>query len=200
MPSKPKILAFAGSARKDSVNKKLIKIAAQGAKDAGGDVTYIDLNDYPMPLYHGDLEEAEGQPENAQKIKRLMLENDGFLISSPEYNSSISGCLKNVIDWVSRPVFDEEYLIAFKSKVATIMSASPGGLGGLRGLVHLRAIFENIYTIVLPDQICIHNAYEAFDDAGHLKDAKKEKMVMTLGEELVVFLSKIKSSSNKEIV
>ena len=150
MTNKPKILAFAGSLRQDSCNKKLVKIAAEGARRAGAEVTYVDLSDYPVPIYDQDIETTEGIPANAQKFKELMIANQGLLISSPEYNSSISGVLKNMIDWISRSSNKEETpLIAFKGKVAVLMSASPGQLGGLRGLVHLKAILGNIDVIVL---------------------------------------------------
>src|SRR5580692_8132341 len=122
MPYTPKILAFAGSTRKESFNKKLVKIAADAAKSAGAQVTYVDLRDLPMPLYDGDLEAEQGIPENAKKLKALMVAHDGFLISAPEYNSSITGVLKNTIDWTSRPSLAECY----KGKVATLMSTSPG--------------------------------------------------------------------------
>src|SRR2546422_11581460 len=135
----PKILAFAGSTRTESFNKKLIKIAAQGARNAGAEVTLVDLRDLPMPLYDGDLEANSGLPENAKKFKELMFANNGLLISSPEYNSSFSGVLKNAIDWASREATDDEKPLAcFVGKVAVLMSASPGALGGLRGLVQLR--------------------------------------------------------------
>ena len=106
----PKILAFAGSTRTESWNKKLIKIAAAGTRAAGAEVTELDLRDIPLPLYDGDLEHEQGLPPNGRKLKDLMLRHDGFLISSPEYNSSISGVLKNAIDWASRPVPGEKPL------------------------------------------------------------------------------------------
>jgi len=193
MDGKIKILAFAGSARKESFNKKLIKIAVKGAQDAGAEVTLIDLNDFPMPLYHGDLEDEQGLPENAKKIKKLMIQSDGFLISSPEYNSSISGWLKNTIDWASRKeTKDEAPLIAFKDKIVTLMSTSTGKLGGLRGLVHVRSILGNIGAIVLPKQVCVPNAGEAFNDQAQLKDEKQQKEIENLGKELVTFISKLK--------
>src|SRR5215467_12696065 len=141
---KPRILAFAGSTRKDSFNKKLVKIASLGAKEEGADITIVDLQDFQMPLYDQDLEQRDGLPINARKFKSLLLTHQGFLISSPEYNSSITGILKNTIDWASRQESGEIPLACFKDKVAAIMSASPGGYGGLRGLVHLRAILGNI--------------------------------------------------------
>lgn len=189
--AKPKILAFAGSTRTDSFNKKLIKIAAAGAREGGVDVTPIDLRDFQMPLYDGDLEQKEGLPPNARKIKDLMLSHQGFLISSPEYNSSISGVLKNTIDWASRPSEGEAYLACFQGKVAGIMSASPGGLGGLRGLVHVRSILENIGVLVIPDQMAIAKAHEAFDTDSTLKDKKQEAQVKKIGENVAKILLKL---------
>lgn len=187
---KPKILAFAGSLRADSYNKKLIKIAAAGAEEAGGDVTLIDLKDYPLPLYDQEIEE-QGLPENAIKLKKLFWDNQGFLFSCPEYNSSMTGVFKNTIDWVSRPASkDEVYLSNFIDKVVVLMSASPGELGGLRGLVHVRAMFGNVYSIVLPGQKCIPRADRAFNPDGLLIDAKQQKDVMDLGRDLVKFLSR----------
>lgn len=116
--TKPKILAFAGSTRIDSFNKKLVKIAASGAREAGADVTIIDLRDFQMPTYDEDLERQEGLPTSARKLKDLMLAHQGLLVSSPEYNSSISGVLKNTIDWTSRQSDGEIPLACFKDKVA----------------------------------------------------------------------------------
>ena len=191
--TKPKILAFAGSTRTDSFNKKLVKIAATGAMEGGADVTVIDLRDFTMPLYDGDLEQQQGLPSNAKKLKDLMLSHQGFLISAPEYNSSISGVLKNTIDWVSRPSAGEESLACFKGKVAGIMSASPGGLGGLRGLVHVRAILENISVLVIPDQIAVGKAHEVFNADGTLKDKKQEDQVKRIGSSVAKLLLKISS-------
>lgn len=195
MDRKPKVLVFAGSLRADSYNKKIAKIAMKGAERAGAEVTYIDLNDYPLPLYNAEIEQSEGLPKNALKLKELMLKSDGFIIASPEYNSSISGPLKNMIDWASRPATpDEVYLCCFIDKVALILSASPGGLGGLRGLVHLRSILENIYTYVLPAQKTIPNAAEAFDAQGNLKSAEVHRAIEELGAKLVQTASKLNST------
>lgn len=191
--SRPKILAFAGSSRRDSVNKKLIRIAVEGAREAGADVTLIDLAELPMPIYDGDTEDKEGLPPHARKLKQLMLENDGLLIAAPEYNSSISGVLKNAIDWVSRPQPNEEDLIVFKNKVACLLSASPSYLGGLRGLVHLRSILGNIRVLVLPDQMTLPNAYTAFDTEGKLVDSKKEAQAKRMGALLARAVAKFKA-------
>ncbi|WP_371503902.1 NADPH-dependent FMN reductase [Nitrosopumilus adriaticus] len=187
----PKILAFAGSTRSDSFNKKLIKVAAQGASELGADVTVIDLRDFAMPLYDGDLESQQGLPSAAVKLKELMFTHQGFLIASPEYNSSISGVLKNTIDWTSRQSKGESPLACYKNKVAGLMSASPGGLGGLRGLVHVRAILENMGVLVIPDQIAISQAHEAFDTDNFMKDKKQEQKVKNIGIKLAETLRKL---------
>ncbi len=185
----PKILAFAGSTRKDSFNKRLVKIAASGAQAALADVTFLDLKDYPLPLFDEDLE-AQGMPENATLLKRLFIEHDGFLIACPEYNSSITPLLKNTIDWVSRKVGNEPPLVAYKGKTAALLAASPGGLGGIRGLVHVRSILSNIGVIVLPTQIALPNAHTVFDGE-KLTDEKKAASVINLGKELAEFTTRV---------
>ncbi len=191
MSSQPKILAFAGSTREASYNKKLVKIAAEGAKAAGAEVTYVDLRDLPMPLYDEDLEAKEGIPENVRKFKELMKANQGLLIACPEYNSSITPVLKNAIDWASRPEPGEPGLACFTSKVAALMSASPGGLGGLRGLIHVRSILSSINVLVLPDQKAISSAFQAFDEEGRLKDATQQAAVEQLGSKLATVVAKL---------
>jgi chromate reductase, NAD(P)H dehydrogenase (quinone) len=188
----PKILAFAGSTRKDSYNKKLVQVAIRGAKAAGAQVTYLDLRDLALPLYDGDLE-AEHFPESALKLKEIMFAHDGLMISSPEYNSSISGVLKNAIDWASRPRPDEKPLQAFDGKVAVLMSASPGALGGLRGLNTVRSILGNIRVLVLPDQVAISKSHEAFNGDGSMKDAKQQASIEHLGQALTHVIAKLKA-------
>ena len=154
-----RILAFAGSARRESVNRKLIALAA-----GMGDTTLIELGDYPLPLYNGDLEQDDGLPKNALRLKELFLGHDALLLACPEYNGSITPLLKNTIDWVSRPAPDEAPLACFKGKVAALLAASPGSLGGLRGLVHVRSILGGIGVLVLPDQLAVRKAHEGFDE------------------------------------
>lgn len=190
--SQIRILAFAGSTRRDSWNKKLVRIAAAGATAAGADVTVVDLRDFELPLYDGDYEAEHGLPPGAKRLKQLFCEHDGLLISSPEYNSSLTAVLKNTIDWVSRPEPDEPPLIAFQNKVAVLMSASPGALGGLRGLVHLRAILGNINVLVLPEQRAVSAAHEEFAEDGSLKNAKLQQAIEGLGGRLVEVLSRLK--------
>jgi chromate reductase len=193
MTNTPKILAFAGSTRSDSFNKKLVKVAAAGATAAGANVTYIDLRDLPMPLFDEDLEAATGLPIAARQFKDLLIGHDGMLIASPEYNSSITAVLKNAIDWASRPATGEAPLACFAGKVATIMSASPGGLGGLRGLVHLRSILGNIKVLVLPDQLALPHAHTVFKQDGSLQDPKQHESIEQLGKNLVTIVAKLKT-------
>lgn len=189
--STPKILAFAGSTRTASYNKQLVRFAADAARAAGAEVTLVDLRDYPLPLFDGDLEDQQGLPENAKKLKAIFSAHDALLIASPEYNSSITAVLKNTLDWISRGETDDEpALAAYRGKTAALISASPGALGGLRGLVHLRAILGNIGVIVLPDQVAVPKAHEAFDDKGGLKDERSAKQVTRLAQGLVDFLKK----------
>lgn len=188
----PRILAFAGSLRAGSYNKQLVRIAADGARLAGAEVTVIDLRDFPLPVFDEDLE-AQGTPENALKLKQLMFEHQGLLISSAEYNSSLSAVLKNTIDWISRPIPGKPRLACYIDKVAVIMSASTGALGGLRGLVHLRAILSNINVLVLPEQISISNAAEAFSAEGQLVDTAKQVSIQGLGQKLAATIAKLHS-------
>ncbi len=192
--NQPKIVAFAGSLRAGSFNKKLLAIAADAARAAGAEVTIIDLRELALPLFDQDLEDASGLPEGAKKLKGLLRASDGFLIASPEYNSSLTAALKNAIDWASRTESDDEPpLVAYRGKVAALCAASPGALGGLRGLVTLRSILGNIGVLVLPDQVAISKAHEAFDDAGKLKDERKTKQIATLSRGLVDLLTKLKA-------
>jgi chromate reductase len=191
MSGKPEILAFAGSTRSGSYNKMLVKVAARGAEAAGASVTFVDLRDLPMPLYDGDLEEREGLPANAREFKDLLLAHQGLLIASPEYNSSMSGVFKNAVDWASRPVEGEPPLACFDGKICSLMSASPGGLGGIRGLVPVRMLLGSIGVVVLPDQVAVSRAHEAFSEDGNLKDARQRASVEELGANVARMIFKL---------
>lgn len=181
-----KLLFLAGSARKDSINKKLAKLAAEIAQDAGAQVTYIDLKDFEMPLYDGDFEQDNGIPDNAKKLKQLFAQHDGFFIASPEYNGSMSALLKNSLDWISRPHEENEApLIAFRGKVAALGAVSPGGLGGLRGLVPLRMMLGNIGVTVVPSQVAVSSGFQAFDEDGQLSDDNQARMLKATVDEFV---------------
>jgi len=187
----PRILAFAGSLRSGSYNKQLARLAARAARTAGAEVTEIDLLDFQLPLLNQDDEDAHGLPENAKKLKALFLSHQGLLIASPEYNSSLSAVLKNTLDWVSRAETPEEPpLGAYKGKIAALVSASPGALGGLRGLVHLRAILGNIGVWTVPTQVCIPKADKAFTLDGVLTDPIPQAALEDLARQLVDALRK----------
>jgi len=186
-----KILAFAGSTRSQSWNKTLIRTAAESARRAGLQVTLLDLRDHAMPLYDGDLEATQGLPDGARTLKRLMLEHDGFLIACPEYNSSITAVLKNAIDWVSRPQKDDPSS-AFRGKVVSLLAASPGNLGGIRGLFAVRQILAVLGCIVLPTQFGLARANEAFDEQGVLRDPAAQKMVDAVTAELAGVLGRLR--------
>ena len=184
MSTTPKILAFAGSLRRDSWNKKVVKIAADAARSSGADVTYLDLAELPMPPYDGDLEQAEGLPDNAARLRELLLAHDGLLIASPENNSSISGTLKNAIDWATRTKEKKGSTDAFQGKVAGLLAASTGALGGVRGLLAVRSILGNIGVLVLPEQATIPKAQDAFGPDGKLKDERQQASVEKVGKRL----------------
>jgi chromate reductase len=179
-----KVLAFGGSLRRESFNQKLVRIAADGAAAAGADVTVVSLADYRLPVFDEDLEKEKGLPPEAIALKKLFNESHALLIASPEYNSSLTAALKNALDWVSRPAPGETTMSGFAQKTAAIMAASPGALGGLRGLVHLRAILGSIGVLLLPDQIAVMKAHEAFDASGALKDKAQDQKVRDLGKKL----------------
>jgi NAD(P)H-dependent FMN reductase len=182
------ILAFSGSAREGSFNRKLLAVAAGGAEAAGAEVTIARLSDFAMPMYDGDLEEAEGIPEAALRFRELMKRADGFLIASPEYNSSFSGLLKNTIDWASRPKEGEKPLECFRGKAAGLVAASPGYFGGYRGLQQVRSVLGNIGVIVLPDMFSLPKADQAFEADGSMKDAKQAEQARGIGQNLAAFV------------
>jgi NAD(P)H-dependent FMN reductase len=191
-----RILVFSGSARKASLNKKLARVAAEAARAAGGEVTLIDLDDYPMPVYHGDLEAASGMPDNALKLRALFLQHDALFIASPENNQSITSLLKNVIDWLSRSIGDgkgdNSGLAPYRNKVAGIMNATPGPYGGVRHLYHLRQVLSGLGVIVMPWQVQLAHADKAFDESGALLDQAALKAVNSLAKALVATGGKLK--------
>ena len=170
-----KILALAGSTRADSVNNKLVTNASKLARQEGAHVTLIDLKDFPLPFYDADFEKERGMPQNARKLRQLMMQNEVIFIASPEYNDSVSGVLKNTIDWASRNETGGSSRDAFKGKRFVIMSASPSAKGGINGLNHLKAIIESIGGEVIPKYVVVPNAYSAFDPQGNLKDPQKKE-------------------------
>jgi len=195
---KAKVLVFAGSARKGSFNRKLARVAADAARAAGGDVLHLELGDFPMPLYHGDLEEEQGMPEKARDLRQLFLAHDALLIATPEYNQSIPPLLKNTLDWLSRSLGDgkgiNSGLAPYKGKLAGLLAASPGPFGGVRVMPHLRQVLSSLGVTVLGAQVAIPRANDAFDADGRLKDPHHQKIVEMLAAGLVDTAAKLKEA------
>ncbi|HNC23092.1 MAG TPA: NAD(P)H-dependent oxidoreductase [Opitutaceae bacterium] len=180
MANSPRILAFSGSARRESLNRKLLAVAVQAVRGAGGEVTLLDLNDLPLPLYHGDLEDASGMPANATKLVELVLQHQGLLVASPEYNSMMTPLLKNTIDWCTRA--DDN---PFIGKTAAVISASPGIFGGVRSMQLVRQLLTHLGCHVVPAQCVLPHADQAFDGQGALKEARPQKAVQAVAQQLV---------------
>ena len=185
-----KVLVFAGSTRENSFNKKLAKVAEKALRHAGLEVTYADLRDYPMPLYDGDSEQANGLPPTARAFKALVREHDAIVIASPEYNGSFPALVKNVIDWVSRSeAAGEPPLAALRGKRGAILSTSPGARGGQRGLRHLRELLEMVGVVLIPEPVSIPKAGEAFDAEGKLVRPEDVEKVERMAAGLAALLA-----------
>ncbi len=192
MAKTQKILAFAGSLREHSYTKRIVKTAMRGAELAGAEVHFIDLRDFPMPIYNGDDHERDGFDENALKFQRLLCEYKGFLIASPEYNASLPAALKNAIDWASRANDKFKMGEVFSGKVAAIMTASPGGFGGIRCLAHLRGILSVLGVNVLPSELAVGKVHEMFDGGGEeMTNEKMKSLLENLGASLFDTLKKL---------
>lgn len=169
-----KLLALAGSTRTESLNKRLLQAVVDLVPEGSAEVNLIDLRDYPLPLFDGDLEEQEGIPEHAMTLKQLFLDADALLISTPEYNTSLPAVLKNAIDWISRPVPDQTWLAGISGQVLGAMSASPGSTGGMSALAHLRQMFSNLGALVVPGFTACPDAGAALaDDGGFVHEAQR---------------------------
>lgn len=181
-----KVLILSGSARADSVNTKLARLAAAHAQALDVEVDLVATDDLRLPLFDLDQEASGGLPTAAKQLKQRFLDAKAIIFASPEYNSSITPLLKNAIDWVSCSEHDDEpALAAYHGKVAGLLAASPGALGGLRGLVHVRSILGNIGVLVVPPQLAVPRAYEAFDGNGQLREARHSKSLKHVVEEVV---------------
>ncbi|MGC6486347.1 MAG: NADPH-dependent FMN reductase [Planctomycetota bacterium] len=168
-----RLLVIPGSTRTGAYSKQLAQAAALSTP-AGVSASVVDLRDFAIPLYDGDLEEAHGLPEGVVALRKEVLAHDAVLFASPEYNASIPAVLKNAVDWVSRPHADEPGVSAWAGKVAGLMSSSPGGLGGLRGLAHLRQVLMNVGMQVVTEQFALGAAHEAFGPDGRLKAERSQ--------------------------
>jgi len=182
-----KILAFAGSLRSGSYNRKLVGCALEALRDRA-EIDLLDLRNVAMPLYDGDLESGEGLPQGAVRFKERIAAADGLLIATPEYNNSVPGGLKNAIDWASRPPENP-----FKGKTALVMGASPGQFGAVRGVLAVRQILTALYAVVIPSTVTIAHADGAFDDAGGLRDEGSRGRVERACAELLRFTAALRA-------
>lgn len=166
-----KLLVFAGSTRAGSWNRKLAAAAARIARADGAEVTELHLADLALPLYDGDLE-AQAVPVAVVRLKELLYTHEAWIIATPEYNGSYPPVLKNAIDWASRPIAHhpewKDGRKPFAGKVAGIVSASPGALGGIRAQSHLLPLLMNLGAWVAPRQFALIKAEEGFDPDGQL--------------------------------
>ena len=192
-----RILGFAGSTRAASFHKKLVRIALGAAEKAGAETSFLDLQQLDMPLYCEDFEAANGMPASARTFRNELKAADGLLIASPEYNGAPSAVLKNAIDWSTRPdpeAGKEPPLVAWRGKVAGLMSCSPGNLGGLRGLSQLRIILSGIGTMVLPDQAAIPTIHQHMTEEGLLEHPDHGERILKLGEQVATVASRLKDA------
>jgi len=190
-----KVLAFSGSSRAESFNRKLLEIAAHGARDAGVEVDVIRLADFELPFYDGDLEAAQGLPASALRLQQMVREHDALLIASPEYNGGYTALLKNTLDWISRPQPDGRSGVAlFSGKVAAVISASPGNLGGVRSQIGIRTVLERLGLLVIPESFALAAAHQAFDGDGRPKDANVERLVRAVGTALARTAMRLEST------
>ena len=186
-----KILCIPGSLRTDAFSKRLAAAACRLAEADGATATCIDLRDFAMPLYDGDLEAASGLPEAAVRLRAQVQRHDALLFVSPEYNASIPAVLKNALDWLSRPHTAEPGVSVFRDRVAGLLSSSPGALGGLRGLVHLRQILMNLGLLVVTEQFALGGAATAFGPDGALQDEKHRAAVQKVLRRLVLVADRL---------
>ncbi len=181
-----KILVIPGSCRSGSHNVRLAAVVTKELSLQGADATRISLEDYPLPIYNGDEEAKNGVPENALKLARLMAEQDGVVFVSPEYNASLTPLMKNTIDWMSVISKDGgKPLQAYKGRIFAMASASPGGLGGIRALNHLRAVLLNVGAQMISEQVAVGHAATAFDDDDKLKDERAAQLLVEMCQSLL---------------
>lgn len=173
-----KILVFAGSVRSGSFNGQLAQAAMKQLAESGAEVTHISLADYPLPIFDEDLKNDKGLPEEVVKLARMFQAHDGAFIACPEYNSSITPILKNVLDWVSVAKLDGNVPIKpYQGLVVALGSASQGALGGVRGLYHVRSVLMNVGAQIVSEQCAISGAKQAFGDDGMPIDERQRNLL-----------------------
>lgn len=186
MSTPPRILAFSGSARRESFNRKLLAAVVARTRAAGAEVTMLELRELALPIYDGDLEDAEGMPASAQKFVDMITAHNALLIASPEYNSQMTPLLKNAIDWATRGDVNP-----FKGKVAAVVSASPGNFGAIRSMTLARQLLTHLGCHVIPAQCILPLADKAFEENGRLKDERAGKAADAVAEQLVAIAAKL---------
>ena len=183
-----KLLVFAGSTRQQSFNRRLAAQAAQMARDAGAEVTHLELADFDIPLYNADLE-AQGTPPDVLRLKALLYAHPAWIVCSPEYNGSYTALLKNTLDWASSPVKGHPEWSSgtrpFVGKVVGLLSASPGALGGLRSLEHLAPLLLNLQCWLAPRNFALGRAADAFDAEGRLVNEASRDSVQAVVEQVL---------------
>jgi chromate reductase, NAD(P)H dehydrogenase (quinone) len=181
-----KILVIPGSLRTGSLNARLAAAAAYQFAQAGAEVTRLSLGDFPLPIYDGDLQTKSGVPKNAVNLKRMMSAHHGVLIVTPEYNSSVPPLVKNTIDWVSRVQDAQESRgQIFRQRAFAIAAASEGRLGGTRCLAALRLILSACHATVIPNQLALSFADQAYDDMDRLKHPADIEALNALVRQLI---------------
>jgi chromate reductase, NAD(P)H dehydrogenase (quinone) len=182
-----KLLVFAGSTRQQSLNRKLAREVTDLATASGAEVTHLELGDYDIPMYNGDLE-AQGMPPDVLKLKQLFFDHPAWIICTPEYNASYPALLKNTLDWLSRPVkgdpaWSDDFRFS-RGKVVGVLSASPGALGGLRSQSHLVPLLFNLKCWVAPQVFGLSRAPSAFDEQGQLAAEQRPKVQAVIDQVL----------------
>ncbi|MGA2287651.1 NADPH-dependent FMN reductase [Bradyrhizobium sp.] len=187
-----KILVIPGSLRSGSLNVRLAAAAAYQFAQAGAEVTRISLGDFPLPIYDGDLQTKSGVPKNAINLKRMIGAHDGVLIVTPEYNSSVPPLVKNTIDWLTRVQDGHEVRgQVFRERAFAMAAASQSRLGGARVLAALRLILSACHATVIPNQLALPFAAEAYDDMDRLKQPADIEALNALVRQLIEFSQRL---------
>ena len=186
--NKPRIVVMAGSRRREALSRRVAAACARALEAAGAEVERVELADYPAPLYDGDLEASSGLPESIVRLQHVLHASDGVLVVNPEYNGSLTPLLKNTLDWCSRPnPADPERSggKVYAGRAAAVVGSSPGALGGMRVLFHIRDVLGYLGMQVIPQQLAVGKAGEAVGDDDRLRDAAQQDMLDKLAAALV---------------
>lgn len=180
-----RVLAMSGSARRGSLNQRLLNVAVQGAIAAGAEVTVVSLSDFPLPFFDSELEKEQGVPANALDLQKLFSEHDALLVASPDYNGGYTALLKNTLDWMSRPTTEKVSGMAlFANKPTAVISASPGPMGGIRSMLAMRGVLEKLGAVLIPQTFTLGVAHQAFAENGQLVNPQVEGEVKAVGAAL----------------